>query len=72
VIAGSPGAKAGIKTGDIITMVEGTTIDALHPLQDVLVQYTPGRTVTLQIYRAGTYLTLDDHAGHASGHDELV
>ena len=58
VIAGSPGAKAGIKTGDIITMVEGTTIDALHPLQDVLVQYTPGRTVTLQIYRAGKYLSV--------------
>ena len=58
VVAGSPAEKAGIKTGDIITEVEGQTIDGLHPLQDILVQYTPGRTVTLQVYRAGKYLTI--------------
>ena len=58
VIAGSPGDKAGIKTGDIITKVEGQAINGLHPLQDVLVQYTPGRTVSVQLYRAGKYLTI--------------
>jgi len=58
VVAGSPGDKAGIKTGDIITEVEGQAIDDDNPLQDVLVQYSPGRTVSLQVYRAGKYLTL--------------
>jgi serine protease Do len=58
VVAGSPGAKAGIKTGDIITEVEGQAITGSNPLQDVLVQYSPGRTLSLQVYRAGKYLTL--------------
>jgi len=58
VVAGSPGAKAGIKTGDIITEVEGQAITGANPLQDVLVQYSPGRTLSLQVYRAGKYLTL--------------
>ncbi len=58
VVAGSPGEKAGIKTGDIITTVEGQIIDLVHPLQDVLVEYAPGRTVTLQVYRGDAYLTL--------------
>jgi serine protease Do len=58
VLAGSPGDVAGIKTGDIITQVEGQAIDSLHPLQDVLVQYAPGRTVSVQVYRNGSYVTI--------------
>ena len=58
VITGSAGAQAGIKTGDIITTVEGQAIDQAHPLQDVLVEYAPGRTVSVQVYRAGAYSTL--------------
>jgi S1-C subfamily serine protease len=58
VIAGSPGEKAGIKTGDIITQIEGQPIDLLHQLEDVLAQYTPGRTVRVEVHRAGVYLTL--------------
>jgi len=58
VVAGSPGEKAGVKTGDIITKIEGDTIDPEHPLEDLLVKYAPGRTVSLELYREGTYLTL--------------
>ncbi len=58
VDAGSPGEKAGIKTGDIITSVEGQTIDAFHRLEDLLVQYAPGRTISLQVYRAGGTVTV--------------
>lgn len=58
VLAGSPGAIAGIKTGDIIASVEGQAIDPSHRLEDVLVQYAPGRTVSVEIYRGGSYLTL--------------
>ncbi len=57
-MAGSPGEKAGVKTGDIITKIEGDTIDPEHPLEDLLVKYAPGRTVSLELYREGTYLTL--------------
>jgi S1-C subfamily serine protease len=58
VVSGSPGDKAGIKTGDIITRVEGQVIDEAHPLQDILVQYAPGRRVSVQVLRNKTYLTL--------------
>jgi S1-C subfamily serine protease len=59
VTAGSPGDQAGIKTGDIITQVEGQAIDPLHRLEDVLIEYPPGRTVSVELYRAGSYLTLE-------------
>ncbi len=59
VTPGSPGAKAGIKTGDIITSVEGQAVDQSHRLEDLLVQYAPGRTISVQIYRGGAYTTLE-------------
>jgi serine protease Do len=58
VTVGSPADKAGIKTGDIITSVEGQTVDPLHRLEDLLVQYSPGRTISLEIYRGGDYITV--------------
>ncbi len=58
VVPGSPGDQAGIKTGDIITSVEGQTIDPLHRLEDMLVQYAPGRTISIGLYRAGTQSTV--------------
>ena len=58
VVAGSPGEKAGIKNDDIITQIEGQTIDQNHPLEDMLVQYAPGRTISVQLYRGGKYVTV--------------
>jgi S1-C subfamily serine protease len=58
VTPGSPGDIAGIKTGDIITSLEGQAIDPSHRLEDLLVQYAPGRTVSLQLYRDGSYITV--------------
>jgi Trypsin-like serine proteases, typically periplasmic, contain C-terminal PDZ domain len=58
VTTGGPADQAGIKTGDIITAIEGQTIDATHPLEEMLVQYAPGRTVSIELYRGGQYLTV--------------
>ena len=58
VTADSPAAVAGVKDGDIITSLEGVQIDGLHRLEDLLIQYTPGRSVALEVYRNGTYITL--------------
>ena len=52
------GDKAGIKNDDIITQIEGQTIDQNHPLEDMLVQYAPGRTISVQLYRGGKYVTV--------------
>ena len=59
VMAGSPVEKAGIKNGDIITKVEGRAIDLTHQLGDVPVQFTPGQTVSVQLYRGSAYLTVN-------------
>jgi 2-alkenal reductase len=58
VTTGGPADQAGVKTGDIITAIEGQTIDATHPLEEMLVQYAPGRTVSIELYRGGQYLTV--------------
>jgi S1-C subfamily serine protease len=58
VVAGSPADKAGIKSDDIITAIEGQALDSAHPLEDILVQYAPGRTISVDLYRAGKTLTV--------------
>jgi serine protease Do len=58
VVAGSPADKAGIKDGDIITSIEGMTIDGQHPLDAVIAQFAPGRTVTVEVYRGGATVKL--------------
>ena len=58
VTAGGPGEAAGIRTGDIITTIEGQVLDPVNRLEDLLVQYSPGRTISLQVYRDGGYVTI--------------
>jgi S1-C subfamily serine protease len=50
---GGPGDKAGIKAGDITVAIEGQAIDTEHPLDSVLTQFAPGRTVTVTLLRNG-------------------
>src|SRR5439155_24340919 len=51
IVAGGPADTAGLKDGDIIVGIEGVTIDSEHPLDDILSQYSPGKTVTLSVIR---------------------
>jgi S1-C subfamily serine protease len=53
VVPNGPAANAGIKQGDIIVSIEGQPIDTEHPLDSVLTQFAPGRTVTLGLLRNG-------------------
>ena len=50
VIPGSPADKAGIKENDIITAVDGKTIDEHNSLLDRLMDYNPGDTVMITVY----------------------
>jgi len=53
IVAGSPAEKAGLQAGDIITSIDGHRIDAGAGLDDVLSQYEPGDTLTLEVVRNG-------------------
>jgi len=53
VIAGSPAASAGLKSGDIITQVNGTKIVQGKGLASLLAQYSPGDKVELTLLRDG-------------------
>ena len=54
----SPAAVAGIKTGDIVTSINGQAIDVLHPLDSVLTQFAPGDKITLEVIRGQDHKTL--------------
>jgi len=58
IVPGSPAEVAGLQDGDIITAVDGTEIDADSPLDDILTEYAPGRTVALDVLRDGQELVL--------------
>ena len=58
VVAGSPADQAGLQPGDIITAVNGTTLDATHPLDIVTSQFGPGQSVPLSVLRDGQTIQL--------------
>ncbi len=53
VVEGSPGEKAGLKTGDIIVAVNGQATDDLRTYSGQLKQFQPGDMITLTVLRDG-------------------
>ncbi len=58
VLSGTPAATAGLKDGDIITAVDGQTVDESHDLSSLIVTHSPGDTVKLTVQRGSSTLTL--------------
>jgi serine protease Do len=50
---GSPADKAGLMENDIILQVNGQTVDENHLLSDLLQNFNPGDSVSLQVYHKG-------------------
>ena len=50
---GAPGAKAGLKSGDVITGIDGKPVDGSDDLTMDVVSHKPGDTVTLDVMRNG-------------------
>lgn len=65
VVAGSPADKAGLKSGDVITKVNGQAINESYSLSTALNNFKPGDKVTLTIHRDGhdsnVKVTLDQY-----------
>ncbi len=52
---GSPGAKSGLQTGDVITAVNGNAVDDPGSLRVQVAGMAPGSTVHLKVFRSGDY-----------------
>jgi serine protease Do len=59
VEAGGPADKAGVEAGDIITKVEGRTVDRSGDLPRIVGGMKPGSKASLQVFRRGTYKDLN-------------
>jgi serine protease Do len=58
VTAGSPGARAGIRTYDLIVAVDGRPVEGNDQLIQLIAQRQPGTSASLQILRDGRAMTL--------------
>ena len=56
IVAGSPADKAGIMENDVITQVDGNTIDQTHSLTSVIDQHAVGDMLNLTVVRGGKTL----------------
>ncbi len=59
VVSGSPAEKGGLQTGDIITAVDGQTVDANHALNELIAAKKPGDSMALQVTRGTNKLTVN-------------
>lgn len=58
VVTGSPAAIAGVKSGDVITRINGAMLGPVQELDKVLTRYASGAQILLHINRAGEELDL--------------
>src|SRR5207253_2453286 len=58
VVDGSPAARAGLRSKDVILSIDGSPIRTAGDLQRVMVDEVIGRSVAVNIYRNGEILTL--------------
>ena len=69
----SPGSKAGLKTGDVITAFDGKPVSDAGELQMETSQKQPGDTIHLQVMRDGKTLDLPVTLGSMNGgHEQIV
>jgi putative serine protease PepD len=58
VVQGGPAAKAGLQPGDLITAVNGHSVNTTNQFVATIANYAPGDTVTLTVKRGGETKTI--------------
>lgn len=66
VVPGSPAEDAGIRSGDIITKIGDTALDADHSYINLLFKYQPGDPLTIEILRDGQLATVQVVLGEST------
>ena len=64
VVPGSGAAAAGVKQGDVIVGIDGTTIGNAQDVTSVISSKHPGDTVRIKFVRGSQHLTLNVTLGH--------
>lgn len=67
VTPGAPGDKAGLKSGDVITAIDGKQVEGPDDLTMDVISKTPGSTVTLDVMRNGKPMTVKVTLGTRPG-----
>src|SRR5205085_1818267 len=67
VTPGAPGAKAGLKTGDVITAIDGKRVQGSDDLTMDVISHSPGSTVGLDIVRNGQPMKINVTLGTRPG-----
>jgi putative serine protease PepD len=66
VSKGSGAADAGVKAGDVITAVDGTTVSSAEKLRAIIAAHQPGDSLSLTVRRSGSTKTLKVTLGSRS------
>ena len=73
VVPESGAEKAGLQAGDVITAVDGQTINSIEELPNIIGEYAPGDEVEISYLREGTsektMATLGE-GGSFGGHED--
>jgi serine protease Do len=62
-----PGAKAGLKHGDIVTRYDGREMDSVQHLRNAVAETAPGKDVSLEVFRDGKIEKLTIKIGNLDG-----
>jgi S1-C subfamily serine protease len=72
VFDNTPAATAGLKVGDIVTAVDGNSVDQQHTLSQRLYSYAEGDKVTLTVLRSGQEMSIEVTLGPRPSLGEMV
>ncbi len=67
ITSGAPGAKAGLKSGDVITAIDGKQVEGPDDLTMDVISRSPGTSVTLDVVRNGQPMKINVTLGARPG-----